>query len=77
MNGKHGGCAGARAQATSTTLTLKVGTCSLPHPEKLDTGGEDAFFVSSDKSALGVAGAKLHALIAMCLHLTWIQMLHG
>jgi hypothetical protein len=48
------------AQATATgALTLKVGSCSLPHPEKLDTGGEDAFFVSSNESALGVAGTIL------------------
>lgn len=26
---------------------LKVGECSIPHPEKADYGGEDAFFVSS------------------------------
>lgn len=41
--------------ATASALTLTTGTCCLPHPDKVDTGGEDAFFVSEDKSALGVA----------------------
>lgn len=26
---------------------LKIGECSIPHPEKADYGGEDAYFVSS------------------------------
>ena len=34
---------------------FRTGSCSLPHPEKIDTGGEDAYFVSSDSCALGVA----------------------
>ena len=34
---------------------LRTGSCSLPHPEKVDTGGEDAFFVSSDSCVMGVA----------------------
>jgi serine/threonine protein phosphatase PrpC len=37
------------------SLALKAGACCLPHPEKLDTGGEDAYFVSSDNTVLGVA----------------------
>ena len=47
----------ARAAATASAVMLKVGSCSLPHPDKVATGGEDAFFVSSDSRAIGVAGA--------------------
>ncbi|XP_010921018.1 probable protein phosphatase 2C 26 isoform X1 [Elaeis guineensis] len=28
-------------------MSFSVGTCLIPHPEKADRGGEDAFFVSS------------------------------
>ncbi|CAI5509413.1 unnamed protein product, partial [Closterium sp. Naga37s-1] len=36
-------------------LRLVAGACVLPHPDKLDRGGEDAFFILPDVSALGVA----------------------
>jgi protein phosphatase PTC7 len=50
-------CAGLRvhAAAVAQALILRTGSCSLPHPEKLDTGGEDAFFISSDSCVMGVA----------------------
>nr|XP_043607870.1 probable protein phosphatase 2C 55 isoform X1 [Erigeron canadensis] len=37
------------------SLKLLSGSCSLPHPEKEETGGEDAHFICSDKRAIGVA----------------------
>ncbi|KAK1554738.1 hypothetical protein Q3G72_016601 [Acer saccharum] len=36
------------------TLKLLSGSCYLPHPDKEETGGEDAHFIS-DKQAIGVA----------------------
>eukprot|EP00252_Welwitschia_mirabilis_P024126 TRINITY_DN703_c0_g1_i1.p1 TRINITY_DN703_c0_g1~~TRINITY_DN703_c0_g1_i1.p1 ORF type:complete len:501 (+),score=92.33 TRINITY_DN703_c0_g1_i1:366-1868(+) len=37
------------------TLKLLSGACYLPHPEKEDTGGEDAHFICVDEQAIGVA----------------------
>ncbi|KAK9749862.1 hypothetical protein RND81_02G156000 [Saponaria officinalis] len=37
------------------TLKLKSGSCYLPHPEKLKTGGEDAHFICEEKQVIGVA----------------------
>lgn len=36
-------------------LTLISGSCYLPHPDKLETGGEDAHFICSDEQVIGVA----------------------
>ncbi|XP_076895320.1 putative protein phosphatase 2C 55 [Bidens hawaiensis] len=36
-------------------LKLLSGSCYLPHPDKEDTGGEDAHFICSDEQAIGVA----------------------
>lgn len=46
----------ARAvQAASVALSLRAGACTLPHPDKLATGGEDAYFISEDAKVMGVA----------------------
>lgn len=45
----------AAVSADTKSLSLRSGACSLPHPDKVDTGGEDAFFVSANESVLGVA----------------------
>ncbi|KAM5576224.1 putative protein phosphatase 2C 80 [Rosa sericea] len=37
------------------TLKLLSGSCYLPHPEKEETGGEDAHFICEDAQAIGVA----------------------
>lgn len=37
------------------TLKLVSGSCYLPHPDKVDTGGEDAHFICIDEQATGVA----------------------
>lgn len=37
------------------TLKLVSGSCYLPHPDKEETGGEDAHFICSEEQALGVA----------------------
>ncbi|XP_030447843.1 probable protein phosphatase 2C 55 [Syzygium oleosum] len=37
------------------TLKLLSGSCYLPHPDKEETGGEDAHFICSDEQAVGVA----------------------
>eukprot|EP01025_Chloroclados_australasicus_P030696 TRINITY_DN3087_c0_g1_i4.p1 TRINITY_DN3087_c0_g1~~TRINITY_DN3087_c0_g1_i4.p1 ORF type:complete len:439 (+),score=59.54 TRINITY_DN3087_c0_g1_i4:116-1318(+) len=40
----------------SQTLTLEASVCSIPHPEKLETGGEDAHFISTlNGGSMGVA----------------------
>ncbi|KAF6149714.1 hypothetical protein GIB67_038115 [Kingdonia uniflora] len=37
------------------TMKLLSGSCYLPHPDKEDTGGEDAHFICDDEQAIGVA----------------------
>ncbi|XWS14604.1 hypothetical protein CRYUN_Cryun35bG0023900 [Craigia yunnanensis] len=37
------------------TLKLFSGSCYLPHPDKEDTGGEDAHFICVNEQAIGVA----------------------
>nr|XP_010923448.1 probable protein phosphatase 2C 55 [Elaeis guineensis] len=37
------------------TLKLLSGSCYLPHPDKEETGGEDAHFICVDDQAIGVA----------------------
>ncbi|KAK9265717.1 hypothetical protein L1049_025311 [Liquidambar formosana] len=37
------------------TLKLLSGSCYLPHPDKEETGGEDAHFICVDEQAIGVA----------------------
>ncbi|XP_047978173.1 probable protein phosphatase 2C 55 isoform X1 [Salvia hispanica] len=36
-------------------LKLNSGSCYLPHPDKEETGGEDAHFICLDEQAIGVA----------------------
>lgn len=36
-------------------VKLLSGSCYLPHPDKEDTGGEDAHFICEDEHAIGVA----------------------
>lgn len=36
-------------------LKLHSGSCYLPHPDKVATGGEDAHFICEDKGVIGVA----------------------
>lgn len=44
-----------RNSSVERRLTLISGSCYLPHPDKLETGGEDAHFICSDEQAIGVA----------------------
>ncbi|KAK4788635.1 hypothetical protein SAY86_019954 [Trapa natans] len=37
----------SRDQTSGSALCLSVGTCLIPHPNKVDKGGEDAYLVSS------------------------------
>ncbi|KAF7828829.1 putative protein phosphatase 2C 80 [Senna tora] len=37
------------------TMKLVSGSCYLPHPDKEETGGEDAHFICADEHAIGVA----------------------
>lgn len=37
------------------TLKLVSGSCYLPHPDKEETGGEDAHFICPEEQAIGVA----------------------
>ncbi|XP_050218745.1 probable protein phosphatase 2C 55 isoform X2 [Mercurialis annua] len=37
------------------TLKLISGSCYLPHPDKVETGGEDAHFICKHEQAIGVA----------------------
>lgn len=37
------------------TLKLLSGSCYLPHPDKEETGGEDAHFICVDEQVIGVA----------------------
>lgn len=44
-----------RKTLSDRSLKLLSGSCYLPHPEKEETGGEDAHFICSDEQAIGVA----------------------
>lgn len=44
-----------RTSLEGRSLNLLSGSCYLPHPEKEETGGEDAHFICSDRQAIGVA----------------------
>ncbi|KAJ6722558.1 PROTEIN PHOSPHATASE [Salix koriyanagi] len=41
--------------STGKTLKLLSGSSYLPHPDKEETGGEDAHFICADEQAVGVA----------------------
>ncbi|XP_051139935.1 probable protein phosphatase 2C 55 isoform X2 [Andrographis paniculata] len=43
------------SSANSPELKLNSGSYYLPHPDKEETGGEDAHFICSDEHAIGVA----------------------
>ncbi|GJP38960.1 hypothetical protein CLOM_g23362 [Closterium sp. NIES-68] len=43
------------AKEEEEALRLVAGACVLPHPDKLDRGGEDAFFILPDVSALALS----------------------
>ncbi|KAJ4833947.1 hypothetical protein Tsubulata_016658 [Turnera subulata] len=51
------GSAASSEQKLSAGKTLKLlsGSCYLPHPDKEETGGEDAHFICMDEQAVGVA----------------------
>ncbi|MCI33790.1 putative protein phosphatase 2C 55-like, partial [Trifolium medium] len=36
-------------------LKMLSGSCYLPHPAKVATGGEDAHFICADEQVIGVA----------------------
>lgn len=44
-----------RKISAGKTLKLLSGSCYLPHPDKEETGGEDAHFICTDEHAIGVA----------------------
>jgi hypothetical protein len=44
-----------RNTSAGKTLKLLSGSCCLPHPDKEETGGEDAHFICVDEQAIGVA----------------------
>jgi len=40
--------------STEVSVSLKTGSCVIPHPDKVYKGGEDACFVSNDNRVMGV-----------------------
>lgn len=44
-----------RSASDGNSLKLVSGACNLPHLEKVKTGGEDAYFICSEKQVVGVA----------------------
>ena len=42
----------------SKKLSLNVHASMIPHPDKRKKGGEDAFFISDNSKAFGVADGK-------------------
>lgn len=44
-----------RKASAGKSLKLISGSCCLPHPDKEETGGEDAHFICVDEQAIGVA----------------------
>lgn len=51
----HIGCVTCRAIDDGETLKLVSGSSCIPHPDKKETGGEDAHFICADEQAFGVA----------------------
>ncbi|CAL0332674.1 unnamed protein product [Lupinus luteus] len=45
----------AQKYPSGKTLKLISGSCYLPHPDKEETGGEDAHFICSEEQAFGIA----------------------
>ncbi|XP_019432833.1 PREDICTED: probable protein phosphatase 2C 55 [Lupinus angustifolius] len=45
----------AQKSPSGKSLKLISGSCYLPHPDKEETGGEDAHFICSEEQVLGVA----------------------
>ncbi|CAL1411014.1 unnamed protein product [Linum trigynum] len=45
----------SQSKLSGRSLKLLSGSCCLPHPDKEETGGEDAHFICSDEQAVGVA----------------------
>ncbi|KFK26524.1 hypothetical protein AALP_AA8G260300 [Arabis alpina] len=43
------------AKLSAKPLKLVSGSCYIPHPDKEETGGEDAHFICAEEQALGVA----------------------
>ncbi len=39
---------------------------SIPHPQKVEKGGEDAYFVSTDGKAIGVADGTSISFLFLC-----------
>eukprot|EP00892_Ulva_mutabilis_P006407 jgi/Ulvmu1/4138/UM019_0117.1 len=52
---RRGVAARAAVTADTASLSLRAGACCLPHPDKVATGGEDAYFISANQAVLGVA----------------------
>lgn len=48
-------CNHCRKVTAGRALKLVSGSCYLPHPDKEETGGEDAHFICTDEQAIGVA----------------------
>ena len=46
---------GSTPSASSTTITLLAGSYLIPHPSKVDKGGEDAYFICETGQCMGVA----------------------
>lgn len=44
-----------RKTSSGKNLNLISGSCYLPHPDKEETGGEDAHFICTEERAIGVA----------------------
>jgi len=61
-------CICYRKSPGDRSLKLVCGSCCLPHPSKVETGGEDAHFICVDEQAIGVAdgvgGWALHGIDA-------------
>jgi hypothetical protein len=48
-------CSCGRSRVESSSLQLLSGACCLPHPKKVKTGGDDAYFICSSEQVVGVA----------------------
>ncbi|CAN1323544.1 Probable protein phosphatase 2C 55 [Linum perenne] len=51
----NGASDSSESKLSGRSLKLLSGSCCLPHPDKEETGGEDAHFICSDQHAIGVA----------------------
>jgi hypothetical protein len=59
----------ARDKPAGKNLRLVVAAFMIPHPDKVDRGGEDAYFIGEDSMSMGTVLSPNPACMDMSLHM--------